>query len=115
LPPVVLPQHLTPAVTVTAPTVAYGQGGLVTVAVGAGGLAAAGNVTLTVDGTAYTHALSGGAWTFDVGLLPFGTHRLSVAYPAQGDFAAASGSGTLTVDLHSSLYVLNPTAAGALS
>jgi hypothetical protein len=115
LPPVVLPQHLTPVVMVTAPTVAYGLDGLVTVTVGAGGLAAAGNVTLTVDATTYTHALSGGAWTFDAGLLPLGTHHLSAVFPAQGNFAGSSGTGTLTVDLHSSLYVLNPTAAGALS
>src|SRR5262249_29891914 len=59
--------RLATTTSLNAPAVTYGQHGMVTVTVGAVSGTATGDVSLSVDGgVAVAHALSGGAWTFDV-------------------------------------------------
>jgi len=98
----------------SAPTITYGQNGLVTVSVSApnykiGGLALVpgGTVKLSVDGgTAVSHTLSGGSYTFTVTRLTAGTHTLAASLPAQNvtqgggqfDYGASNMSGTITVN-----------------
>ncbi len=107
------------SVGVTAPTVAAGQHGQVTVTVSAGSLMPTGTITLTVDGgSALSKPLVSGAATFDVGILNAGSHSLSAGYAAQGNFLPSSATGTLTVTpitTGHSVYVLNTTAAAAIS
>jgi Ca2+-binding RTX toxin-like protein len=104
---------------ISAPTVLYGTHTLVTVTVSntATSPVPTGTVSLTVDsGTPFTHALNGaGAWTFDVGVLSYGPHSLSASFPAQGNFAASSSTGSAAESISNSAYVLSATAAGALT
>jgi hypothetical protein len=57
-----------------------------------------GAVSLTVDGTSYSGSLSGGATTFDVGVLNAGDQNLTASYAAQDIFAASTAAGTLHVN-----------------
>ena len=53
---------------------------------------------MSVDGgTALGGILSGGSFSFDVGILSAGGHSLAATYSAQGDFAASSSGAALTV------------------
>jgi Ca2+-binding RTX toxin-like protein len=90
------------ATAISAPAVLYGSHGLVTVTVSNLETAAtpAGTVQLCVNGgTAMSHALSGGAWTFDLGVLSTNSYSLTATYvpAAPGDFIGSSKAGTLTV------------------
>jgi hypothetical protein len=84
------------ATAISAPPVTYNAHGLVTVSVSntATSPTPTGAVTLRVDGgSALTGTLSGGSYTFDVGVLDAGHHGLTANYAAQGNFAA-SGAAT---------------------
>jgi hypothetical protein len=88
---------------IAAPTITYGQHGMVTITVGAAdsfGGTPVGSVSLSVDGKATgSGTLSGGTYTFDVGVLRAGNHAFSVAYadPA-GNYSASSATGDLLVN-----------------
>jgi hypothetical protein len=96
---VVNPASTTTQISSNGPTT-YGQHSLVTVTVAAGSLTPTGDVSLSVDGgTPMTHALgSNGRYTFDVGVLGAGQHSLAASFAAQGNFAASSNTGTLSVN-----------------
>jgi sugar lactone lactonase YvrE len=84
--------------SISAPGATYGTPGSVTVSVSSTGGTVTGNVTLSVDGgTASTMALTSGSDVFNVGDLSAGSHSLSASFAAQGNFAASSATGTLTV------------------
>lgn len=96
-------QVMTPVVTsTTAPSVTYGQDGLVTVAVAPSN--ATGDLSLFVDGSLTaigTHTLTqgdNGSFTFDVGILNAGTHSLHAVYTATGDFLSSTADGSLVVN-----------------
>ena len=91
--------------TLSAPAVTYGQHGLVTVTVSDNDALGypfgtpAGTLSLSVDnGQPLSGTLSNGGYTFDVGVLPAGTHTLSALYATQGYYAASSANGSLTVN-----------------
>jgi hypothetical protein len=87
---------------ISAPSVTYGQDGLVTVTVSAvdsfGGTPT-GSVQLSVNGgTALTGTLQNGSYTFDLGVLPAGTYGLSATYALQNGYDTSGNTGTLTVN-----------------
>lgn len=88
--------------TITAPAIVYGADGVVTVTVGpavAGLATPTGNVALAVDGgTAITQALANGTTVFTLPGLTAGPHSLAASYTVQGDFAASSQAGSMTVN-----------------
>jgi RHS repeat-associated protein len=89
------------SLALSAPTVTYGQDGLVSVTVSNTSTAPVptGNVTLSVDsGTPLSGTLSAGFFSFDVGILGAGGHSLAAAYATQGNFAATFAAATLTVN-----------------
>ncbi|MBI2682041.1 MAG: Ig-like domain repeat protein [Acidobacteriales bacterium] len=79
--------------------VTYGQNGMVTVGVTGLNGSAAGDVGLSVDGTAAVSMTldSNGSAAFDVGKLSAGDHALHAESAAQGLYAATSASGILKV------------------
>jgi len=86
--------------TISAPTIAYGANGSVTVKVSSGTLSPTGNVYLYVDGatTPMPGSITGtGQYTFTITNPSLGTHSLSASYLADGNFAASSATGQLTV------------------
>ncbi len=84
--------------SISAPTIAYGQNGAVTVTESSLGGTPTGNVSLTVDGgSAITQALVNGSSTFTLSGLQAGSHSLSASYDAQGNFLASTATSTLTV------------------
>ncbi|HKH99120.1 MAG TPA: Ig-like domain repeat protein [Candidatus Sulfotelmatobacter sp.] len=86
--------------SISAPTVTYPANGIVTVTVSSTAGTPTGNVTLSVDGgTPLAAALNGsGMATFTLTSLSATTHTLSASYAAQGNFAASSANGTITVN-----------------
>ena len=87
------------SVGISAPAITYNANGLVTVTVSSAAGVPGGNVSLSVDGGAATsRALVNGATTFTITSPAAGNHTLSASYAAQGNFAASTGSGTLTVN-----------------
>ncbi len=95
--------HVNPAATsvgISAPTVTYNANGSVTLTVSSAAGTPSGNVSLSVDGgTAQTAALDGnGHATFPITSPSAGSHTLSASYAAQGNFAASSASGSLSVN-----------------
>jgi hypothetical protein len=122
----------TTSTALSAPTVNYGQPGLVTATLTVPGfstpLTTGGTMYLTVDaGTVsaatYAGTLTNGAYTFNVGLLADGTHQLALSYPAQATDQGTGGghlellqSGmTGTLKVLPSIYVLNATGNGTLT
>jgi len=96
--------------SINAPTVTYNSNGSVTVTVTSAAGTVTGDVSLTVDsGAPVTQRLSGGSATFTLTSPAAGSHTLNVTYAVQGNFAASSGTGTLTVNKAS----LTVTAADA--
>ena len=80
------------------PPVAYGEDGSVTVTVSSAAGTPTGDVSLSVDGTPMTpQTLSNGSTTFTIPGPSAGSHDLSAAYAAQGNFDASSTTGTLGV------------------
>ena len=89
----------TTSVSIGAPSVTYPANGSVTVSVTSGPATVTGNVSLSVDGNPQpAQSLSSGSAVFTVTGLSAGSHNLSATYAAQGDFAASSATGTLTVN-----------------
>ena len=92
---------ITPApttMTLTAPTITLGANGQVTVSVSSSVGTPTGNVTLSVDGgPVMTQPLIGGTTTFTIPSPPVGNRSLSASYPAQGNYAGSSQTGTLAV------------------
>jgi sugar lactone lactonase YvrE len=105
------------------PAVTYGQQGLVTVTVAANydqfgsPPTPTGNVTLSVDnGNPVSGILSNtydafgrrvGSYTFNVGVLPAGTHTLYAVYAGQGGYAASYASRSLLVNRQATTTTLN--------
>ncbi|MEI5672123.1 MULTISPECIES: beta strand repeat-containing protein [unclassified Nocardioides] len=91
----------TPAVAVSAPSVAQGLPAAATVTVSSTtGVAATGNVTLSQGDTVVgTQPLDGtGKATFDLGASrPVGTYPLSASYAGDANFLTATGTGSLIV------------------
>jgi FtsP/CotA-like multicopper oxidase with cupredoxin domain len=87
------------SMTISAPTIVYGQNGVVTVSASAPqGLAVTGNVTLTVDaGVPLTQALSAGVAVFTITKPSAGSHVLAASFVAQAGFLASTATGTLLV------------------
>jgi FtsP/CotA-like multicopper oxidase with cupredoxin domain len=87
------------AASISAPTIIYGQDGVVTVSVASPQVTPVpGTVTLSVDGGApLSAALASGSATFTLTAPSAGSHTLSAAFAAQGGFTASSATGTLTV------------------
>jgi hypothetical protein len=89
--------------SISAPTVTYGNNAVVTVNLTSPGGTPEGNVNLTVTSTnygefTYTQALgSNGAATFMFPGWDAGSYSLSASYAAQDGFGASSGTGSLTV------------------
>jgi hypothetical protein len=89
-------------ILVAAPTVTYGQDGLVTVAVNLPN--ATGALSLFVDGSstaAGTHTLTAadkGSFTFDVGIRNAGTHSLHAVYTATGALLSSTLDSSLVVN-----------------
>jgi hypothetical protein len=96
------------SLTLSAPAVTYGVSASVGVTVVTTlAKVPTGSITLTVDsGVGVTKTLSGGAAAFSVGILPAGSHTLSVTYSGNTDFqtitaaqaAALLGSPVLVVN-----------------
>jgi Big-like domain-containing protein len=87
------------SVGINAPAITYNANGSVTVTVSSAAGVPGGNVSLSVDGGAATsRALVNGATTFTITRPAAGNHTLSASYAAQGNFAASTGNGTLTVN-----------------
>ncbi|MFB3814371.1 MAG: choice-of-anchor D domain-containing protein [Terriglobales bacterium] len=83
---------------INAPSITYGQNGVVTVSVTSTFGTVTGNVTLAVDGgAAVSQTLAGGSATFNLPGLAAGSHNLDANYAAQGTFGASSATGTLAV------------------
>ncbi len=101
-----LPWTVNPAPTnmgISAPSVASGANGIVTITVSSGILLTVGNVYLSVDGGGQTMmTLTSGAAQYNLGSLPVGGHSLSASYPTQGNFLTSSATGTLSVGQASS-------------
>ena len=84
--------------SISAPAIAYGANGTVTVTMTPAIPLPTGNVSLKVDGGIATlQALSGGVATFVVTSPSYGNHTLDASYVAQGNFGASQASGTLSV------------------
>jgi uncharacterized delta-60 repeat protein len=84
--------------SISAPAIAYGANGTVTVTMTPAIPLVTGNVSLKVDGgIAMLQALSGGVATFVVTSPSYGNHTLDASYVAQGNFGAIQASGTLSV------------------
>jgi FtsP/CotA-like multicopper oxidase with cupredoxin domain len=99
------------SLALTAPAIAYGQNGLVTLSMSSAQMnPVTGNVTLAVDGGApLSQALVNGSATFTLTTLSAGTHTLAANYAAQGGVSAASATGSLVVNT----AALTITASGA--
>jgi hypothetical protein len=98
----------TTTTSVTAPGIAYGTDGSVTVSVSSTAGTPAGNVSLSVDsGAPMTQALSNGFTTFTIANPGVGTHTLIATYAAQGNFGASSASGTLGVGAGATTMLLS--------
>jgi predicted small lipoprotein YifL len=85
---------------IDAPSVTYGEEGIVTVTVSApaGVPTPTGDVSLIVDnGAATTKSLSSGSAIFRIQSLTADNHTLNAAYAAQGNYGASSAYGTLGV------------------
>jgi hypothetical protein len=89
----------TPTTTsISAPGVTYGTAASATVSVSSSSGVVAGNVMLSVDGgVASSLPLSGGAATFNLGVLSAGNHTLAANFAARGAFNASSATGAITV------------------
>ncbi|HUI67406.1 MAG TPA: Ig-like domain repeat protein [Nitrospirota bacterium] len=98
--------------SITAPAIAFGANGTVTVTVSSGILMPTGNVYLTVDGG--TPMLGSvtitGTATFTITSPGYGTHALYATYAAQGNFGASSATGSLTVGGASTTTTISPPA-----
>jgi hypothetical protein len=118
--------------TLSAPTVNYGQAGIVSASLAVPGFSQAltggGTINLTVDaGTlsqaTFTSTFVNGVCTFNVGLLADGTHTLALSYASQtisegtggGQLVLLSGGGTGTLTVSQSIYAVNTSASGALT
>ena len=114
--------------TMSAPAIAYGANGIVTVTVASGILLPTGNVSLVVDnGTPILQALTAGGLngaglaTFTITTPSAGSHTLSATYAAQGNFLGSGpasgtlgvGSGATTVTI--SAPTINSGANGAVT
>jgi hypothetical protein len=89
----------TTAITINAPSVVYGNNGIVTVNVNSSAGIPGGNVALSVDvGSAVSQPLSSGSAMFTVSKPSAGDHLLNATYAAQGYFYGSSGTGKLHVD-----------------
>ncbi len=92
------PAATTTAISVPAATF-YPSNASITVTVSSLAGTPAGNVSLSVDGVAQTpQALVAGSATFTLTSPAAGSHSLVATYAAQGNFAASSKTGTLTVN-----------------
>jgi hypothetical protein len=102
--------------TISAPDSAYATVATVTVTVTSTAATPTGSVTLTVDGQSLAaKTLTNGTAAFSVAGLSVGSHVLSASYTSQGNFAASSQTGALTVFVPSDAgYILNSTASGAV-
>ena len=90
-----------PAATTTginALQITFGSNGSITVTVRSVAGTPAGKVDLKVDGTDEgQQTLSGGSFTYTVAGLNAVSHSLTASYATQGNFAASSATGTLSV------------------
>ncbi len=107
------------SISITAPSIVYGNSGSVGVAVNSGAGTPTGNVSLTVDGgSPITQPLSSGAATFSIPGLTGGPHQLVANYAAQDIFQMATQTATLIVTQASSTTTItadtpNPAATGS--
>jgi hypothetical protein len=86
-------------IAIGAPSVTYPASANVTVTVTSAMATVTGNVSLTVDsGSPLTQPLSSGAAAFALPVLSAGNHSLGASYAAQGNFAASTATGALTVN-----------------
>ena len=87
--------------SLSSPTILYhAASATVSGYIGAGALAPAGSVTISVNGATMSAPVGpDGAFSasFATGDLPIGSYAISYSYPASQNFTAVSGSGTLTV------------------
>lgn len=84
---------------ISAPTVTFPAGGVVTVTVSSTAGTPGGSVSLSVDGgAATTQALVSGSATFTLTGLSAAVHSLSASYAGNATFAASSATGTLMVN-----------------
>ena len=94
--------HVNAAATttaITAPTVTFNANAAVTVTVSSTAGTPAGSVSLAVDGGAATsQTLVNGSTTFTLISPAAGDHSLVATYPAQGNFAGSSQTGSLHVN-----------------
>ncbi len=97
-------QNLATNLGISAPTLTYGNTGVVTVTVSSGTGTPTGNVTLSVNGTTpIMQSLSGGSSTFDFVGIGAGNYSLSASYAAQGVYLGSSNTGALLVNKASPL------------
>jgi hypothetical protein len=88
----------TTTITINAPSVVYGNNGIVTVSVNSSAGIPGGNVALSVDGgSSISQPLSSGSTTFTVSIPSAGNHALNAMYSPQGYFYGSSGTGKLHV------------------
>ncbi len=98
--------------SISAPAVAYGANGIVTVTVSSGILIPTGNVSLSVDGgTPMLGSVTGtGIATFTITSPSLGNHTLNASYAAQGNFGASSAYGILSVGSAVTATTITPPA-----
>jgi Bacterial lectin/Bacterial Ig-like domain (group 3)/Abnormal spindle-like microcephaly-assoc'd, ASPM-SPD-2-Hydin len=109
------------SISITAPSIVYGNSGSVGVTVSSGGGTPTGTVSLTVDGgSPITQPLSSGPATFTIPGLSAGIHQLLASYAptVPSIFQASTQPGTLTVTQASSVTTItadtpNPAATGS--
>ncbi len=101
------PQSST-STAISAPTIAYGQNGTVTVTESSPGGTPTGSVSLSGYGGTQTQTLSSsGSATFTLPSLNAGTYSLSASYDPTGNFAASTATGTLTVNAATPTLTVN--------
>jgi hypothetical protein len=85
-------------ISISAPSVTFGNAASATVSVSSPGGTVSGNATLSVDGgAASTMSLTNGSATINLGALGAGSHTLSASFAAQGSFTGSSAQTTLVV------------------
>jgi sugar lactone lactonase YvrE len=106
-----------PGLAISAPTVTYGVSASVGVTVVTTlTTVPTGTVTLIVDsGAGVTKALGGGAATFSLGVLPAGSHALSVSYSGDTDYQPLSVAQAAVLLANPVLVVNKAATAVALS
>jgi hypothetical protein len=111
-------QVVQPGLTIVAPAVTYGVSASVrvTVVTNAAAPVPGGTITLTVDGgKPGQQTLTGGAASFNLGVLGVGAHTLSATYSGDANFIGVSATSTGGVGLLQSPVLLVSKAATAVA